>query len=96
MEEIYHKMLREMLTQVDNVIIEGLKRKGFTFLTRRDLNYFIELRCTCEDFPHKKLKVFLVDDEPFLHHWYESDAQVKQDEFGETYVTLTHGSYKYP
>lgn len=59
------KKTSEDLNKVfDEIIIEGLRRKGFTFNSREDAERFIKQFCRCEQYSESRL--FFVKDEPFL------------------------------
>ena len=57
--------------RLDELVIEGLKRKGFEFKTRFELITFMKNHCIRLDFLPEKKRVYLVDNEPFLMHHYK-------------------------
>lgn len=84
--------------QIDDVVIEGLKRNGFDFTDRprQDVEEFIKKYCKCEDNIHHKERMYYVYNKPFLVHdyniymdvqWYHSDTQ--------TTVIVDSGSFRF-
>ena len=72
--------LNEMLVdKVDSYFIVGLRRKGFEFDNQAELEKFIKERCRCEDYQHKKMRKYFVDDIPFLMHDYNVDFNITRD-----------------
>ena len=65
------KLCKDLNRQVESVAIEGLKRKGFEFENRFELEQFVKNNCTCEHFIDSNEKVYYVNDIPFLLHKYE-------------------------
>jgi len=61
----------ELNKKLEDYIIEGLKRKGFEFENRLELETFIKNNCRCEDTLHKKERVYFANDTPFFLHKYE-------------------------
>jgi len=84
-------LTKTLNNKLDEILIEGLKEKGFEFDNRHDLIEFIQYRCSCEDMPDKKERVYYVDDKPFLLHNYESSFQFEGGETNK--ITGTYGSY---
>lgn len=58
-------------SQLELLIIEGLKRKGFEFENRIDLEQFIINNCRVVDDIGKKQRHYYVSDKPFFLHNYE-------------------------
>lgn len=82
--------------QLEYYIIEGLKRKGFEFENRMELENFIRSNCRCEDRPDIKQRTYFANDIPFFLHCYEividlnpitTDREVK--------MSVNYGSYVY-
>ena len=71
----FDKMLSELNNQIDSVIIEGLKRKGFEFLTQNELEEFIKSNCSIEDDPVSMKKRYTVKGEVFLTHQYKAEIE---------------------
>ena len=70
-EELTTKKLSNVLAdKFDDILIEGLKRKGFEFNHKIHLEYFIQERCECVDDVKRKTKIYYVDNNPFLAHNY--------------------------
>ena len=71
MYDALYKLSNELNKKLENYFIEGLKRKGFEFKHKIELESFIKERCTCDDNIDLKEKVYYVDNIPFFLHRYE-------------------------
>ena len=83
--------------QIDDLILEGLKRKGYEIPHRHELESFIKKRCKCEDRPHLQERIYFVDDVPFFIHRYNNEysTDLVSGNFGETSISITGGSFAY-
>lgn len=75
----------------DEIIIEGLKRKGFVFEDKDQVVEFVKNNCRCEDYAHIKERIYFVNDEAFLLHIYRSEIEMNTN----CNLTATYGSYSY-
>ena len=90
------KQITEKLSnQIDNIIIEGLKMKGFEFENENDLHDFIKQKCSCEDDLAKQQRVYFVNDIPFLLHNYEIVIEPITKENNGIKISANYGTYKY-
>jgi hypothetical protein len=55
---------------MNDLMIEGLKRKGFEFNNRIELEEFIKSKVRCEDRVDIKQRVYFANDIPFFLHDY--------------------------
>jgi len=69
-KHITETLISDLHSKFDDIVIQGLKLKGFEFKDREETENFIKSRCRCEDKPHIKEKVYFVDNIPFLLHDY--------------------------
>lgn len=90
------KMQVELTRKIDDVCVEGLRRKGFEFNNPMEIEAFIKERCRCEDNIHFKERVYYVDETPFLLHKYEikMDFDMSVTE-RKTIMTGSAGEYVY-
>ena len=51
-DDVIDRISSELNKKFEDYIIEGLKRKGFEFKNRLELETFIKNNCRCEDTPH--------------------------------------------
>ena len=70
---ILENVQNELINKLDNLMIEGLKLKGFEFDNKTDLIEFIKNRVMCQDRPHIQEKTYLVDNIPFFFYKYSCD-----------------------
>ena len=83
--------------QLENYMIEGLKRKGFEFEDRFELENFIKSNCRCEDRTDLKQRIYFVNEIPFFLHCYEIKTDLSQftNEKGEVKISANYGSFAY-
>lgn len=85
----------DLNNKFDDIITEGLKLKGFEFEKRAEIISFIKERCKVYEMQMTKIRVFHVDDIPFLeHHYKEGIEPIIQNKDGfSVYASL--GKYKF-
>ncbi len=83
--------------QLENYIIEGLKRKGFEFQNKSELENFIKSNCKCEDRTDLNQRTYFVNDTRFLLHCYEVkiDLNLIPNYKGEVKMSVNYGSFAY-
>ena len=95
-EDLISKLHSNINKQLEDYIIYGLKRKGFEFKNKLELEYFVKNRCRCEDNIYLKEKIYYVDDIPFFLHNYKSEPlqvpSIREIEFN---ITANLGTYAY-
>ena len=72
------------------MLIEGLKKKGYEFDDRIELESFIRDKCKCEDRSDTRQKTYFVGDVPFLLFDYNIDWS-----HSENTTTATHKGYAF-
>ena len=70
------KISYQLNQQLEDLWIEGLKRKGFEFENRIELENFIKSNCRCEDRTDIKQRTYFVNDIPFFLHCYETEMNL--------------------
>lgn len=87
------KASNELIKKFDDLIIEGLKRKGFEFNNKSDLIDFTIQNVRCEDNVDLQEKIYYVNDIPFFLHVYKIDFNPT---ITEPFVfTASYGSYRF-
>ena len=82
--------------QLENLVIEGLKRKGFLFKNKMELEKFIVSNCRCEDNVNLKKRTYFVNDFPFFLHFY--GVQIDSNPVyanGITTISANYGNYAF-
>lgn len=92
---IMEKMTGDLNKQMDDVFIEGLKRKGFEFENRVDLETFIKQYVRCADYESLKEKIYFVKDRPFLLYYYKAEFETPKVEDYSVSVSANYGHYAY-
>lgn len=62
-----------LYSKIDDIFIEALKLKGYTFSNHIELIDFTKKYCSCVDNHIAKQKIYSVESVPFLMHDYNSD-----------------------
>jgi len=96
MSKLVKEHYENISNQLEGVITEGIKRKGFEFETLSELSKFVKSRCRMEQYESKKERIYFVDDNPFLvwHYEYEFNyIPIVSDK--EITFTSMCGSYAY-
>ncbi len=96
MNEAINSLCSNLNNQLDTAIIEGLKRKGFEFDNKLELELFVKNRCRCEDRCDLKERVLYVDDIPFFLHKYEIEMDTTPlIEDRKTTISANYGTFTY-
>ena len=83
-----------LITQMNNITIEGLKRKGFEFENNYELTEFLKARCRVTEFENER--TYYVDDKPFLLHRQDLNINMNNIVDAQDYkLTATYGGYAY-
>jgi len=94
--DVIGRLSNNLSKQLDDYVIEGLKRKGFEFKHKNELEAFVKERCRCEDNVDLKERVYYVDDIPFFLHNYKSEPlQMPSITDREYKLTANLGTYAY-
>jgi hypothetical protein len=94
MHETTKKLSQHHYKELENVVIMGLRNKGYYFDNKIHLEEFVKENCKIEDNVNLKEKVYFVKEEPFLLHKYDFDIKFNQDNRTTT-LTASLGSYHY-
>ena len=90
------RLFSQLNKQLEDYMIEGLKRKGFEFENRMELENFIKSNCRCEDRTDIKQRIYFVNDIPFFLHCYEFDMDLNSIQTdGEFKISTNYGHYAY-
>ena len=95
--DIIGRLSSELNQQLENYMIEGLKRKGFEFENRMELENFIKSNCRCEDITHLKQRTYFVNEIPLFLHCYEikMDLYPITNDIGEVKMSANYGYFAY-
>jgi len=96
-QTIQDKIIEDYQNQIEKYIINGLKRKGYNLKNKVDLYEFVKLNCRCEDRVQSKIRIYYVNDIPFLQQDYNSDIRIKEDHSSMQPIKIkaSFGYYKY-
>ena len=95
MNEAVSSLINGLYNKLENYIIEGLKRKGYTFKTRTELEQFVKDHCRCEDNVDLKERVYYINDIPFFLHNYAIEMTGPTFEDRKTTMSVTYGTFAY-
>ena len=94
--DVIGRLSSQLNKQLEDYMIEGLKRKGFEFENRIELENFIKSNCRCEDRTDIKQRTYFVNDIPFFLHCYEIEMDltpITTDR--EVKMSANYGHYAY-
>ena len=96
-EDLIGRLSSQLNKQLEDYMIEGLKRKGFDFENRIELENFIKSNCRCEDRTDLKQRTYFVNEIPFFLHCYEikMDLNPITNDKGEVKMSANYGSFAY-
>jgi len=95
MSEITAKLAIELNKKLEDLVIEGLKRKGFEPENRSDLESFLKHNCRCEERSDLKQKTYFVNDIPFFLHCYEIEKPTITRTDREFKISINQGYYSF-
>jgi hypothetical protein len=94
--DVIGRLTNDINTQFDNYIVEGLKRKGFVFKSKFEIESFIKSNCRCDDHYDIKERIYYVNDIPFFLHRYEIKTDLTPiTENGTIKVSAICGEFAY-
>lgn len=101
-QQLINNITKDLNKKIEDIIKEGLKRKGYEFADDTDLLIFIKKNCRCEEIKlisaNQKEKRYYVKDIPFLLFRTESENNIMSsliDSNGTLKVSANYGYYKY-
>jgi hypothetical protein len=94
--DLSNKLLSQFDKKLEDFIVEGLKRKGFEFGSKMEMEKFFKSNCKCEDRIDIKQRTFFVNDIPFFVHCYEMKNDFRAITIDrEIKMSVNYGSYTY-
>ena len=93
--QITNYIINYLVNKLDNIIVEGLKLKGFKFKNKNELETFIKTRCRRTDNIKLKEHIYYVDNIPFLLHNYEVIYEPITVEDKEIKINANFGKYSF-
>lgn len=91
LKEINDKAIDYFRDKLDELAIEGLAKKGFTFKTKDELIDFIKSNCVCECFGF--IRRYFVNNIPFLE--YDQTPNFSDLMQSELKMKVTFGKYRF-
>lgn len=94
--DVIGRLNSQLNKQLEDYMIEGLKRKGFEFKNRIELENFIKSNCRVEDRTDIKQRTYFVNDIPFFLHCYEIEMDLNPIQTDREFkMSANYGSYAY-
>lgn len=93
--DVTSRLFSDLQKQLEDCIIEGLKRKGFEFENKTDLENFIKTRCECKDNIQFKERIYYADNIPFFLHKYEMIYEPITEDNNGIKMSANYGSFAY-
>ena len=94
--DVIGRLSSQLNKQLEDYMIEGLKRKGFEFENRMELENFIKSNCRCEDRADIKQRTYYANDIPFFLHCYEIEMDLNPIQTDREFkMSANYGRYAY-
>ena len=94
--DVIGRLSSQINKQLEDYMIEGLKRKGFEFENIMELENFIKSNCRCEDRTDIKQRTYFANDIPFFLHCYEIEMDLNQIQTDREFkMSANYGRYAY-
>ena len=94
--DVISRLSYQLNKQLEDYMIEGLKRKGFEFEHSTELKNFINSNCRCEDSVDIKQRTYFVNDIPFFLHCYEFEMDLNTIQTDREFkISANYGRYAY-
>lgn len=93
--EIMEQIIQSFSKKIDEIVIDGLKLKGYYFDNKIELEAFIKENCSA--FKSGNETTYFVKGKPFLIHIFKDEVDpIAYDQItGETTIKANYGEYKY-
>ena len=89
------RLISGLYKKLEDYVIEGLKRKGFEFENKSELEDFFRKRVTRTDNTEFKEHIYYVDSTPFFLHKYEMIYEPITEDNNGIKMSANYGSYAY-
>lgn len=94
--DVIGRLSSQLNKQLEDYMIEGLRRKGFKFENRVELENFIKSNCRCEDRTDIKQRTYFANDIPFFLHCYEIEMDLNPIQTDREFkMSANYGSHAY-
>ena len=93
--DVKRRLYNGLVNQLEDLLIQGLKNKGFEFNNKIELENFIKTRCRKEDYIEKKEHIYYVDNIPFFLHNYEIIYEPITEDNNGIKMTANYGKYAF-
>lgn len=93
--DVISRLSNGLVNQLEDLLIQGLKNKGFEFNNKIELENFIKTRCRKEDYVEKKEHIYYVDNIPFFLHNYEVIFEPITEDNNGVKMTANYGKYAF-
>ena len=94
--DVIGRLSSQLNKQLEDYMIDGLKRKGFEFKNRFELENFIKSNCRCEDRTDIKQRTYFANDIPFFLHCYEIEMDLNPIQTDREFkMSANYGRYAY-
>lgn len=92
---IQNDVISRLFNQLEYLLVQGLKNKGFEFENVAQLEFFIRTRCRKEDHIELKKHIYYVDEIPFFVHYYEVVFEPITEDNNGIKITANYGRYAF-
>ena len=93
--DVISRLSDNLVNQLECLLIQGLRNKGFEFENTIELENFIKTRCRKEDHIEFKKHIYYVDEIPFSVHYYEVIFEPITEDNTGVKMTANYGKYAF-
>jgi len=97
--DVPNKMISRILDEFHNrfqqVLIEGLLKKGISIKDKKDLLDFIEKHCRREVYRNNTEHIYYIDNVPFLKFTHDNYVNMPVFDNGQYRVSANMGTYEF-
>ena len=94
-DEIAKTMCNRLANKLDEIILDGLAKKGYVFANDAELHEFVKENCSAIDYQERQEKIYSVKGVPFLLHSYKMEISPIIELERSTELTANWGSFAY-
>jgi predicted ribosome-associated RNA-binding protein Tma20 len=93
--ELTEIIFQNLSNKLEDLLIEGLRLKGFEFENKMQLEVFVKEYCTCIDNLEHKERIYSVNGDPFFFHNYEIIYEPITEINKELQMNANYGRYAF-
>ena len=94
-QQLTEQIINDLSNKFDEIFIEGLRLKGYSFDTLEQTMSFVKEYCRSAISLPMQQTTYYIKDIPFLWYDYSQTLEPINESTGDIKIKATYGSYKY-